>query len=84
MNTNESDRRCSECKSWMVKEYAGYGLGSQYAYSWWCGCGHREDGETDWAKTQKERLREHWERMNDLEMVTKGDWDIRRVNHERD
>jgi len=60
-------RPCPGCrKKKMIKRYEGYGLGRNFPYYWWCGCGNRIDGGVDVAQTEEEMAREHWKTINEI------------------
>lgn len=57
---------CSNCKAKMIRKYSGGVLMSsppQYPWSWWCGCGHHEDGGFASGRHHP-TLQEQWENAN--------------------
>ena len=50
----KESKLCSACGYWMIEKSAGSGItnaaGTSWQYSWWCSCGHGEEG--GWRTTE--------------------------------
>ena len=60
-------KHCPVCRKRMVPRILDTMLPTdppEYHYSWWCGCGHEEAGDSFPATPESDLLRGFWERKN--------------------
>ena len=57
-------RKCEKCGMLMIKKHPFIRTFPYTPYSWWCKCGHTENGGQELQETVEERLERKWKEAN--------------------